>query len=82
MSARMRRSVSRLGQKMPVWLEHFQRSSVFDGDHALLHVQEQTAAREAARLGGSWRKSYWMPTESDRCPPPAGAPRAWRLSGR
>lgn len=53
---------------MPPWMEHLQRHLVFDGDHALLHIQEKTAAREAVQAGGGWRKSYWMPTESDRCP--------------
>ena len=33
------------------------------------HVQERIAEREAAQPGGSWRKSYYMPTESDRCTP-------------
>lgn len=56
----------RLGSLMPAWMEHMQRHLVFDGDHALLHIQEQIAAREAQQPGGSWRKSYWMPTESDR----------------
>ena len=30
-------------------------------------LQERIAEREAAQPGGSWRKSYYMPTESDRC---------------
>jgi hypothetical protein len=34
-----------------------------------MHVQERIAEREAAQPGGSWRKSYYMPTESDRCAP-------------
>mmetsp|Transcript_16078 Transcript_16078/g.48171 ORF Transcript_16078/g.48171 Transcript_16078/m.48171 type:complete len:558 (+) Transcript_16078:141-1814(+) len=57
---------TKLGSLMPAWMEHMQRHLVFDGDHALLHIQEQIAAREAQQPGGSWRKSYWMPTESDR----------------
>ena len=30
-------------------------------------LQERIAEREAEQPGGSWRKSYYMPTESDRC---------------
>ena len=33
------RRVRRLGEKMPVFLDHQQRNLVFDGDHALLHIQ-------------------------------------------
>jgi hypothetical protein len=29
----------RLGEKMPEVLDHQQRNLVFDGDHALLHIQ-------------------------------------------
>jgi hypothetical protein len=120
------RCMRRLGEKMPEVLDHQQRNLVFDGDHALLHIQvrtctiicggrvverlgvhmhshaacqvlvqamwlgqqgceasstsslqsckvvrcclqERIAEREAAQPGGSWRKSYYMPTESDRC---------------
>ena len=61
------RPCRRLGSMMPPWMEHLQRHLVFDGDHALLHIQERVAAQEARQPGGGWRKSYWMPTESDRC---------------
>lgn len=57
---------TKMGEKIPGFLDHQQRNLVFDGDHALLHIQERIAEREAAQPGGSWRKSYYMPTESDR----------------
>jgi phenylpropionate dioxygenase-like ring-hydroxylating dioxygenase large terminal subunit len=57
---------TRLGSKVPAFQDHLTRHLVLDGDHALLHIQERVVEQEAAEPGGSWRKSYYMPTESDR----------------
>ncbi|EIE23405.1 ISP domain-containing protein [Coccomyxa subellipsoidea C-169] len=49
----------------PRWADHLTRNLVFDGDNIILHIQERVLA-EDRRKGGSWRRSYFMPTQADR----------------
>ena len=55
-----------MGERLPRWLDHLTRNSVFDGDNVFLHMLERKLARESAQEGGSWRSSYFMPAQSDR----------------
>ena len=55
-----------MGDRIPRWLDHLTRNSVFDGDNVFLHMLERKLARESAAEGGSWRSSYFMPAQSDR----------------
>lgn len=51
---------------LPTWLCHRSRNAVFDGDHVFLHILERIMAGKLAQ-GQTWRKAYYMPTQSDRC---------------
>jgi Pheophorbide a oxygenase len=64
-AASRRICLTRLASRIPTWADHMTRNSVFDGDHVFLHIAEQTLAGQPA--GADWRKSYYMPTQSDKC---------------